>query len=46
MMIYIGGRVIDGSMAGALHNLYERYVRQLESPGEAQLHYRETGLAV
>ena len=34
--MFIRGQVIDGSVAGALHTLYERYVADLQSPESAR----------
>jgi F0F1-type ATP synthase membrane subunit b/b' len=44
--MYIGDMVIDGSVAGALHGLYERYVADLAQPPEsARPQHRDIGLA-
>jgi F-type H+-transporting ATPase subunit b len=44
--MYIGDIVIDGSVAGALHGLYERYVAGLaQSPEGVRPQRRDTGLA-
>jgi len=43
--MYIGDRVIDGSVAGALHSLYEQYAADLQSPEGALARRRDVGLA-
>jgi len=44
-MIYVGDRVIDGSVAGALHMLYEQYASGLQTPESARPQQPDVGLA-
>jgi F-type H+-transporting ATPase subunit b len=43
--MYIRGQILDGSVSGALHTLYERYVADLQSPESARPPRRAVVLA-